>query len=235
MPWKLSASFAFCIASAASAPAVHGGLAVFKLGEQDFADKQGPVLVHDLTQLGMNEPYPFDGTIFGSDFGGKLGAFSYSHAFSLNGEKPLWATLTLGLLDHDSYPGDSQGTISLLLNGTAQPTGAFLGISNPSFASSASVVTVNVPVELLNSGRLDVNVNAIRPAPHMTGNAIEADFSTLTIFTAPYPVSLPPIPQVVQGPPTVVPLPPAIGPAAALLGAGVVGRIIRRKHTGISA
>lgn len=228
---RLSASLiAAGLASTLECGWAQAGLAVFELGDQDFADRQGPVLVHDLTQLGMNEPFPFNGTIFGSDFGGRLGAFAYSHTFSLGGQQPLSASLTLGLLDHDSFPGDRFGTIALSLNGMAQPVDAFLGASNPAFPSSASVVTINVPIELLKAGRLDVSVAATRAAAGMSGNAIEADFSRLSIFTAPYLESPPPLPlpQISEGQPTVVPLPPAAGPAAMLLGAGVVGKFFGR-------
>ena len=156
---------------------------VSQLGDQDFADGQSPIYSSDITTLGAGEPYPFDGTSFGDDrFAGQLGDFSYTHTFDLGCGTPTSANLTLGLLDHDSYAyggSPARDTIDIFFDGIQQPDSQFLGISiNP---SSASVVTMSVPISLLLDGSLTVRVVATDTAPNFPGNSLAADFSLLEI------------------------------------------------------
>lgn len=190
MLFVASLSF-WTLTQAASAGVVRS----FQLGEQDFIDGQAPVSVPAVKQAGVGEPYPFDGTVFGDDRF-SLGAFTYVHTFDFGGFSPVSATLTLGLLDHDSFPGDA-ATVAIRFNGVPQPSGALVGDSMPSAASSASVVALPIPLALLAGGKLQVDVIAIRPAPGEAGNSLEPDFSRLTVELdalthEPLPAPLPP-------------------------------------------
>lgn len=167
----------------ATAEAARAGTVQFQLGEQDFADGTTPVLSAAIRAAGAGEQYPFDGSIFGNDLVPSLGAFEYAHRFDLRGATPLSATLTIGLIDVDSPAHAPLDTIALTLDGIEQPAGLFAGVSAPGSPSSAEVVNVPVPVELLADGSLAIGVVAKRAGAGNLGNAIEADFSRLVIET----------------------------------------------------
>lgn len=208
----LGAGLSSGLSALAPSSAALAGVVEVQLGEQDFADGDTPIYVSHIREAGAGEAYPFDGTIFGDDETPVLGGFEYVHEFDLAGHGVLSATLTIGLLDHDSPPDDEDGTVALFFDGVAQPTGAFVGISDRMEPSSAEVVTVPVPAELLADGRLTVQVVAERPGMGMLGNSIEADFSRLTILAtdpAPGPIDPPPA--------AAIPLPPALGMASVLI------------------
>ena len=174
-----------CVAVAAGAtllagPSALGGLVTHRLGEQDFAHGAGPVLVDDARSAGGNEAFPFDGTVFGDDRARKFGTVRFAYAFKPSAV-PADGTLVLGLIGLDSAPG-SPATVRLYLDGIEQPNDAFAGASSPLFRSSASVVSVPVDGDLLSDGALEVTVKAFRRSPGYPGNAIEADFSTLSLF-----------------------------------------------------
>ncbi|MDB5295934.1 MAG: hypothetical protein JWO31_1917 [Phycisphaerales bacterium] len=176
-----AAVLAGAVATLAAAAPARAGVATYRLGEQDFAHLAGPVLVSQAKAAGANEAYPFDGTVFGDDRTKSFGTVSFAYALAA---PPAAApgTLTLGLIGLDATPG-SPATVRLFLDGIEQPNDAFAGVSSPLYRSSASVVTVPVPADLLADGRLEVTVKAVRHGPAFPGNAIEADFSTLTVAT----------------------------------------------------
>jgi len=106
----------------------------------------------------------------------------------LAGQTPTSASLTIGLIDHDSYSvGNTPApdTIDIFFDGIQQPDSAFIGISTA--PSSVSVVTLPVLASLLLDGSLTVFVQATAPAPDMIGNAIGPDFAKLTITTTSVP------------------------------------------------
>ena len=160
----------------APAGAARAGQVTFQLGEQDFSDGQTPVWTSDIRSAGAGEPYPFDGTIFGDDEKPVLGQFQYVHEFDLAGATATSARLTIGLLDLDSPPEDDQGTIALYFNGVRQSAQAFVGISDRAEPSSAEVVSVPVPLNLLADGHLTVTIQATEAGPGQMGNSVEADF-----------------------------------------------------------
>lgn len=170
---------------------VHGGV-VNQLGEQDFLDGQTPITSSAVVDAGVGEPFPFDGTIFGDDrIAGDFGSFEYIHDFALGGLSPTSATLTIGLIDHDSFFGTPPlDTIDLFFDGIQQPDDMFLGISFAS--SSASVVQVPVPIALLLDGVLTVRVAATLSgeADSLPGNSLAVDFSVLNIVPEPTTISL---------------------------------------------
>jgi hypothetical protein len=173
--------------SSAAAGSAAAGQVQFQLGEQDFADGTSPVLSSRIRAAGAGEQYPFDGSIFGSDVQRSLGAFEYAHGFDLRGATALYATLTIGLVDLDS-PAAAAGaaaldTVGLTLDGFALAPGILAGLSAAGSPSSAEVIDIPVPVELLADGSLTVGVFAKRPGPGNLGNAIEADFSRLVVET----------------------------------------------------
>jgi hypothetical protein len=173
------------IAALLARPAMAGNVQ-FQLGEQDFADGKTPVFSSEIRAAGAGEAYPFDGTLFGNDtVRGALGAFDFTHTFNLNGARPISAKLTIGLIDVDSttqYPLD---TVGVMFEGVSQPAEMLRGISAPGAKSSAEVVEIPVPLEYLSStGTLHVSVVAHRAGYGNLGNAIEPDFSRLTIETA---------------------------------------------------
>jgi hypothetical protein len=165
-----------------------GGIAYFQypLGQQDFAGDNSAVLDLQIRTAGSGEVYPFDGSVFGDDRTGKLGSLEYTHTFDAgtilatsNGMRS--ATLTLGVIDIDSPPGWPP-TLGVWFNGVRQPTDAlFTGISAPGIPSSAEVITVPVPLNLLNRGSLGIRLAALEHAPGFRGNSIAVDFSTLNI------------------------------------------------------
>jgi hypothetical protein len=177
----LTALSAFVFALAASFTPAKAGMTVYRLGDQDFASGAGPILVDQAKAAGAGEPKPFDGTVYGDDRNGLFGKIRFSYSFA-----PIASAadsmLTLGLIGLDSPPGKS-ATVKLYLNGVEQPNAALAGVSSPSFPASASVVTIPVPSSLLTNGKLDVEIKAFRHSPGFSGNAIEADFSTLSIGT----------------------------------------------------
>ncbi len=234
------------------------GLSVFQLGEQDFIPSGGLIWDSDIKAAGLGEPSPFDGTNFGDDRTRSLGSIKWTHAFTLpaleHGDVIRSASLTIGVIDIDSPPG-YPATVRLKLNGHRQPVDAFTGISMPGLPSSAQVVTVPVPVELLSEGELMVYLQAIRHAPGFPGNAIELDFSRLAIETSPGILPNPGgqdgsshFPSGGEGgtggtggnsggnggpsngPPTAIPLPRSDLGAAFLAGFIVLMRIVRRRR-----
>jgi hypothetical protein len=240
---RLARAIANLIAGAIAAllarPAM-GGNVQFQLGEQDFADGTRPVFSSQIRAAGAGEAYPFDGTLFGNDtISGALGAFDFTHTFSLNGAKPISAKLTIGLIDVDSSPQYPLDTLAVMFEGASQPTEMLRGISADGAKSSAEVVEIPVPVEYLSSaGTLHVSVVARRAGYGNLGNAIEPDFSRLVIETAaqstrppndgggldgndgeqnlPDPGPVPPTPP--PGPaPQPVPLPPLLAPAGLIV------------------
>jgi hypothetical protein len=173
---------------APAVPRAYAGSAKFLLGDQDFSDGASPLLESAITAGGAGEPFPFDGTIFGSDATNELGSFAYVHTFPAT-MRVTSATLTIGLLDHDSPPSLPVDTIDIFFDGVQQPDDAFIGISAYSFIfpSSASVVTMPVDPALLADGQLEVRVTATRAGSdsRFTGNSIHPDFSALTVHTPP--------------------------------------------------
>src|SRR5688572_12826134 len=159
---KTTTTASLTLAVAFMAASARGGVARFELGDQDFADGASPILAPDNGAGGAGEPFPFDGSIFGDDFGNELGSFTYTHQLGAAGHGATSAMLTIGLLDHDSPPSLPVDTIDIFFDGLPQPDDAFVGISKDSVAlpSSASVVTLPVPVELLADGSLEVRVTA---------------------------------------------------------------------------
>lgn len=156
----------------------------FLLGEQDFIDGQAPILASETLAAGRGEPFPFHGSLFGDDRNvGALGIFSYTHLAPVDFASILSATLTVGLIDHDSVAGND--TIDFFFDGIQQDDSAFIGIST--LPSSASVVTVPVDVALLADGELVVRFEATGTAATSSGNSISPDFSLLSIQTIPEP------------------------------------------------
>ena len=242
---------AACVATSGVAGA---GTVQFQLGEQDFADGRAPVLSSEIRAAGAGEPFPFDGSIFGNDVRPALGSFTFAHAFDLRGAAPLAAVLTIGLIDAAALAVAAGATpidtVALWFDGVAQPAGPFAGVSAMGTPSSAEVVDVRVPIELLADGSLTVTVSAIRPGAGNVGNAIEADFARLTIQTDREPAGpVEPVPDHTAPPPdnggggggdgggggggggpVPVPVPAMLWPAGLLL-AGVVAfpkRLLRR-------
>jgi hypothetical protein len=158
------------------------GVVTYRLGQQDFAHGQGPLLVSQSRAAGSDEAFPFDGTVFGDDRTRRFGRIRFTYSFAPV-TTPAAGTLTLGLLGLDSPPG-SEPTVRLYLDGVEQPNAAFAGVSSAVYRSSASVVTVPVPAELLADGQLNVSLRAYRASPGYPGNAIAADFSTLQLSTS---------------------------------------------------
>lgn len=226
------------VGSAATAGVAGAGTVQFQLGEQDFADGRAPVLSSEIRSAGAGEQYPFDGSIFGHDMETSLGAFEYAHAFDLRGATARAATLTIGLIDIDSPPDAPLDTVGLTLDGVAQPDGLLAGLSALGSPSSAEVVSITVPVEMLADGSLKVGVFAKRPGAGNLGNAIEADFSRLVVETDPAEFD-PPLNSTDPPPPTsgggddggdgggggsdgepvIIPVPVALWPAGILLAA----------------
>ena len=157
------------------------------LGEQDFLDGQTPIQTSKTFLAGQGEPSPFNGVLFGDDrYANNFGDFSYTHITLASIADIVSATLTIGLIDHDSF--DSVDTIDFFFDGIQQNDSAFIGIShNP---SSASVVTVPVDISLLSDGQLVVRFisNAAPPSNH--GNSIAPDFSLMSVQVIPEPATL---------------------------------------------
>ena len=173
-------SIASCLSAALLATPAWAGMVTFRQGEQDFASGAGPILVTDAELAGANEASPFDGSVFGDDRRASFGRirFTYQVPADTTGD----GTLTLGLVGLDSPP-DSRPTVKLFLDGIEQPNQAFAGVSSSLFKSSASVVTVPVSAAFLSDGEVEVLVKAFRRGPGYPGNAIGADFSTLTVMS----------------------------------------------------
>jgi hypothetical protein len=198
------------------ATAANAGTVRFTLGQQDFADGRAPVFSEEIRQAGVGEAYPFDGTIFGNDLKANLGAFDYTHSIPLvGGGVPVSATLTVGLIDVDSTPDHPLETVAVSFDGITQPGDKFVGISASNSKSSVEVIDIAVPIELLADGELHVNFAAIRAGYGSAGNAIEPDFSTLTVETTDS-IVLPPEPNPGPGP-HAVPLPPVLMPTGIML------------------
>jgi hypothetical protein len=176
---QLAAAIAAALAMLALAAPARAGVAIYRLGDQDFANGAGPILVDQARTAGAGEPSPFDGAVFGDDRNGKFGKVNFSYSFPAVASAND-STLTLGLIGLDSPPG-KLATVKLFLNGIEQPNAPFAGVSSPSFPASASVLSVPVPAELLADGQLQVTIRAFRHSTGFSGNAIEADFSTLAI------------------------------------------------------
>lgn len=154
------------------------------LGEQDFADGHSPILAGEFASAGVGEPYPFDGTIFGSDPDGTFGDLSYTHIFSLAGQSVLSSSITIGLSDHDSFPG-SGDTIDIFFDGVQQDDSMWIGISQS--PSSVSVRSMTVDPFLLLDESLTVQIVATVAAAGFTGNGIGVDYSLLSIEPVPVP------------------------------------------------
>lgn len=177
------------------APHIAVGAAIdHQLGEQDFADGFTPIDPALVAAAGAGEPFPFDGTIFGVDgltLPGFLGAFQYTHNFTLGALTPVTANLTIGLIDHDSSTV-ADDSIDLFFDGVQQDDSAFLGVSVSE--RSVSVVTVPVPVAFLLDGSLIVAVVATGPGttgnPQIISNSLATDFSLLSIEAIPEPSTL---------------------------------------------
>lgn len=199
------------------AVASQAGTVQVQLGEQDFADGKTPVYSREIRTAGAGEAFPFDGTVFGNDVKpGMLGAFDYTHTIDLAGGRPVSATLTVGLIDIDSPADHPLDTVSLTFDGIGQPTSVFTGISAMNAKSSVEVIDIPVPIEMLADGALHVAFAAKQPGYANLGNAIEADFSRLTVeFDLPVPTPIV-IPDPGPGP-QVVPLPPVLLPAGLLI------------------
>src|SRR5687768_12768467 len=86
---SLTLAVAFMAASA------RGGVARFDMGDQDFANGASPILAPDNGAGGAGEPFPFDGTIFGDDFGNELGSFTYAHQIGVAAHRATSAALTI--------------------------------------------------------------------------------------------------------------------------------------------
>src|SRR4051812_36801693 len=108
-----------CIAALLLLPSLKAAVVTNLLGEQDFANGKSPIFSAEIAAAGIGEPFPFDGTSFGSDPGGVLGEFQYTHSFSVGALVPAFATLTIGLIDHDSFT-TAQDTIDLFFDGIQQ-------------------------------------------------------------------------------------------------------------------
>jgi hypothetical protein len=204
---------------AVATAAARGGTVSFQLGEQDFPDGKSPVYSSEIRAAGAGEAYPFDGTIFGNDVKtgpGSLGAFEYEHRLDFGGSavKAVSATLEIGLIDIDSPSNHAFDTVAIEFDGVVQSSEKIVGISPRREPSSVEVVNFQVPPELLADGALRVSVTALRPGYGNLGNAIEADYSRLTVQTVPA-IVLPPD----GGPsPSPVPLPAPLIPACVMLG-----------------
>ena len=174
----------------ATNPQTASGSVIDLLGEQDFADGQTPILTSAINNAGVGEPFPFDGTLFGSDIiDDSLGSFSYTHTFNLGGDSATAAELTIGLIDHDSFSANFPvNTIDVFFDGVQQPDAQFVGISMR--PSSASVITMPVPLGLIADGELLVQFVATNPGISFDGNSLGADFSKLEVFAIPEPSSL---------------------------------------------
>lgn len=215
------------VGSVTTAGVAGAGTVQFQLGEQDFADGRAPVLSSEIRAAGAGEQYPFDGSIFGHDMETSLGAFEYAHAFDLRGATARAAMLTIGLIDIDSPPDAPLDTVGLTLDGVAQPENLLAGLSALGSPSSAEVVSIMVPLEMLADGSLTVGVVAKRPGAGNLGNAIEADFSRLVVETDPAEFDPPPTSGGgddygdggggSDGEPVIIPVPVALWPAGLLL------------------
>lgn len=159
------------------------------LGEQDFADGYSFASSAEAANAGIGEVYPFDGTMFRhDDRPGTFGAIEYTHIFDPSTLGDSSVILTLGLFDHDSFPGTPPlDTVDLFFDGVPQPTDMFLGVSIPD--ASASIVAIDVPQTYLADGELTVRVETTIPGREgNSGNSIFADFSSLA--TVPEPATL---------------------------------------------
>lgn len=246
----VSIAAAGVVTAALLARPVAAGTLQYPLGQQDFMDGAHPVFTTDIKAAGAGEPAPFDGSQFGDDRTRALGEFSYTHGFFFSGPAPVSATLTVGILDVDSFPGDKRPTMRYFLDGVEQPGDAFTHISNPDSNSSAEVVTVSVPLHMLSDGLLDVTFEAKRSRKQRSfrgaGNAIAPDFSVLSLTfddvtgpndegtNGPDDGNNGPIPKP-NGPDNgggggnhAVPLPPAVIPGAVVLATLMGGRVLRR-------
>lgn len=174
----------------ASSPQTAAGSTVSLLGFQDFNDGKTPIFASEISVAGADEPFPFDGTLFGNDsLDDSLGSFSYTHTFDLSGETPTDAKLTIGLVDHDSFAATFPvDTINFFFDGVQQPDAIFKGIS--SRPSSVSVVSVPVPLDFILDGELIVHFAATKPGTSYDGNGIAPDFSELEIRAIPEPTTL---------------------------------------------
>ncbi len=185
----VGAIFATIIAIASS-PQIAAGSSMSLLGNQDFNDGKSPVFASEMAAAGADEPFPFDGSLFGNDFvDDSLGSFVYTHTFDLGGETPNEAELTIGLIDHDSFAATFPvDTIDFYFDGVKQPDAIFKGIS--ARPSSVSVVTVPVPVNFILDGELVVYFAATKPGSSYDGNGIAPDFSLLEFRTIPEPTTI---------------------------------------------
>ena len=120
------------------------------LGDQDFADGYSPIYASELAPAGAGEPFPFDGTIFGNDPGGTFGDFSYTRTFSLGGQSAFSASITIGLIDHDSISVD-QDTIDIFFDGIQQDDSMWLGISQKPSSVSVRSMAIVQPAYLYSS------------------------------------------------------------------------------------
>ena len=119
---------AVIVAAIACAFALQAGAAPFlvvhQLGVQDYQHRAIVTSASSFEAAGVGEPSPFDGTIFGDDNFGAPGAFNFTHAIELQSMTPLSATLTLGIVDHDSFTAAAD-TIDLFFDGIQQNDAQF--------------------------------------------------------------------------------------------------------------
>jgi hypothetical protein len=161
-------------------------------GEQDFPNGYSPIYASEAATANANDGMIFDSFYSGDDrVTGDFGYFTYTLAFDLMGLTPTLASLTIGLIDHDSYSFGglpAPDTINIFFDGIQQADSAFIGISTA--PSSVSVVALPVLDSLLLDGRLTVFVQATAPSPDpsLQGNSIGLDFARLSIeASAPVP------------------------------------------------
>ena len=162
------------------------------LGEQDFTDGSTLASGAFLT-AGSGEPAPFDGIFSGADNDSN---FSASWTFASYGAQPtiLGASLTLGILDHESAASGSQVS-SFTLNGidlTSEIDSLFE--SSGGASSEYNLYTLALPNSVfatLGSGTASFALALQGPGLGLFGesafNGAALDFSTLRITTTTQP------------------------------------------------
>jgi hypothetical protein len=163
------------------------------LGHQAFPDGTKVALVPFATAH-AGDPFPFDGTFFGSDPSGPN--FSASWTFSYGALSNITAaTLSLGILDSDSAAPGNQ-VASFTLNGSIDLT-APLNVAfeaNPSANSFVNDYTITLDASAfsqLGTGSATFALMLQGPGLGVLGqtmfNGAALDFSTITITTQPTP------------------------------------------------
>ncbi len=168
------------LAALVSAPLLCQAAVLQQLGDQDFVDGHAPVLAAAVVAANADDPEPFN-KFFGSD-PATLGSLAFRHSFAPGAYRS--ATITFGLIDHDSF-SDLQDTVSIDFDDVRQDTASLRGISVR--GSSVHVVSFDVAPSLLSDGVLNVRISAIQPAEGFAGNGIGVDFSRLEALPVPEP------------------------------------------------